>query len=81
MNRETAVEWLADKILAPYANINEKEERIVLTPTLLKEVLEKAKEIERNQIVDAWMDGVEGVCRRIAGETYYNRIYKGGNNE
>lgn len=33
--------------------------------------------IEREQIIDAWMDGVEGVLHKIAAEKYYNETYGG----
>ena len=34
--------------------------------------------LEKEQIVDAWMDGMEGILHKIAAEKYYNETY-GGN--
>ena len=67
MSKQTAIEWLVEQVNADCLNST------FIRPELIKE----AKEIERNQIVDAWMDGVEGVCRRIAGEKYYIKAHGG----
>ena len=34
--------------------------------------------LEKEQIVDAWMDGMEGILHKIAAEKYYKQTY-GGN--
>jgi len=39
---------------------------------------EQAKEMEKEQIINAWMDGMEGILHKIAAEKYYNETY-GGN--
>ena len=39
---------------------------------------EQAKEMEKEQIINAWMDGMEGILHKIAAEQYYNETY-GGN--
>ena len=31
--------------------------------------------LEKEQIVDAWMDGMEGILHKIAAEKYYNETY------
>jgi len=33
--------------------------------------------LEKEQIVDAWMDGMEGILHKIAAEKYYNETYGG----
>lgn len=38
-------------------------------------LLEQAKEMEKKQIIDAWMDGMEGILHKIAAEKYYNETY------
>jgi hypothetical protein len=60
MSKQTAVEWLVEQIIAPYANIEKKETLFVLTPTMSKELFEKAKEKELSQIADASMHSLEG---------------------
>jgi hypothetical protein len=59
MSKQTAVEWLVEQIIAPYANIEKKETLFVLTPTMSKELFEKAKEKELSQIADASMHSLE----------------------
>jgi hypothetical protein len=76
MKKQTAVEWLGYELNTKlFYNI---------TPELWEQVnaiFEQAKAMEREQIEDAWMDGVEGVLHKIAAEKYYNETYKGGANE
>ena len=73
MKKQTAVEWLGYELNTKlFYNI---------TPELWEQVnaiFEQAKAMEREQIEDAWMDGVEGVLHKIAAEKYYNETYKGG---
>ena len=42
------------------------------------EAIDKAEELlelEKKQITDAWMDGMEGILHEIAAEQYYNKTY------
>jgi len=42
------------------------------------EAIDKAAElleVEKQQIKDAWMDGMEGILHEIAAEQYYNETY------
>ena len=42
------------------------------------EAIDKAEEmleLEKQQIKDAWMDGMEGILHEIAAEQYYNETY------
>ena len=72
MKKQTAVEWLGYELNTKlFYNI---------TPELWEQVnaiFEQAKAMEREQIEDAWMDGVEGVLHKIAAEKYYNETYRG----
>jgi hypothetical protein len=65
MNKQTAVEWLYERFLfAGYA-----------VPAEWKE---KAKEMEKQQIINANRDGVDMVVDNknfITGEQYYNETY------
>lgn len=42
------------------------------------EEIKKFKEMEKEQIINAWMDGMEGILHKIAAEKYYEQTY-GGN--
>jgi hypothetical protein len=61
--KQTAVEWLYEKIL--------------LTPLDIREInkcLEQAKEMEKEQIMNAWYDGWIEVGDN--SEHYYNETFK-----
>ena len=63
MSKQTAVEWL----------IEEMHKNIVFIPVPMQE---KAKEMEKEQITEAFEDGNEHgfICK--TGEEYYNETYK-----
>ena len=64
--KQTAVEWLYEKIL--------------LTPLDIREInkcLKQAKEMEKQQIIDAWNDGYrEFYDGSSTPEEYYNQTFK-----
>ena len=65
MAKQTAVEWLVDYIKNlekyPYKTIQELEEQ--------------AKQMEKGQIINAWM-ATDNELQRLAAEQYYNETYK-----
>ena len=65
-NKMTAVEWVFDKMLDIAAGNSS------LTT---QEILEKGREMEREQIIDAYD---EGYILLVNAEQYYNSTYKGG---
>ena len=69
MNKQTAVEWLAEQMMHPQNH---------------NPYIEQALAMEREQIIDAVSKGFdnceEGKVRWL-GEEYYNETYKGGDNE
>jgi HEPN domain-containing protein len=74
MKNKSAVEWLEKELKKiPFANP--------------KEVFEQAKEMEKQQIIDAWENGYEhGACvnedeAKYHGIQYYNETFKNKNNE
>ena len=64
---QTAVNWLIDQI-------SSKENQEKLTGREWLEVVERAKEVEKEQIIDAWEDGKDSFSTRNA-EQYYNETY------
>ena len=64
---QTAVNWLIDQI-------SSKENQEKLTGREWLEVVEKAKKMEKEQIMDAWDDGKDSFSTRNA-EQYYNETY------
>jgi HEPN domain-containing protein len=79
MKKQTAVEWLKDT-LESFGNKHE----LLMSWNTLDELIEQAKEMEKEQIVDAYVecwkanmpDGYE--CKKSA-EEYYNETYGGHN--
>jgi hypothetical protein len=74
--KQTAVEWLWDEIdsIIPYQNIK--------TSQLFRDALIKAKEMEKQQIIEAYRSGVEDEryddeCDNIRlNGKYYNETYE-----
>jgi len=66
MSKQTAVEWLAshlnvDPFISTYVN---------------PEMINRALEIEKQQIKDAWNNGVLAETFEMQFEQYYDHIYK-----
>ena len=62
---KTAVEWLFEQIL--------------LTPLDIRSInkcLEQAKEMEKEQIMDAWFNGTTNWDSESSSEQYYNETFK-----
>ena len=62
MNKETAVEFLLDNM--HYS-----------TSTKWQDIIEQAKKMEEEQIIEAWEDGQNSFSSRNA-EQYYNETFK-----
>jgi hypothetical protein len=63
---KTAVEWLINEIDMQYPDINVKRKEWMI---------DKAKEMEKEQIGDAW-DSAYGGDSYYSGESYYNETFK-----
>ena len=68
MKQKTAVEWLLDELIL----CNE----LILKGENYK-LMEQAKSIEKEQILNAWCDGLDKVnpLQKITAEKYYNKTY------
>lgn len=62
MGKQTAVEWLIDKIYFKQVEVN-------------RELLNQALEMEKQQIIDAWEDGQHSFSSRNA-EQYYKETFE-----
>ena len=63
--KQTAVDWIVSKLSITFQ-------------TMYSEEIEQAKEIEKEQIINANRDGVDMVVNKenfITGEQYYNETY------
>jgi hypothetical protein len=73
MSKQTAVEWMIDKM------INKQNGTFDGFPVLsLDEIFEQAKEMEKEQIMEAYNEGnkYNGWALKHESEKYYNETYK-----
>jgi hypothetical protein len=63
--KQSAIEWLVDVLT----------KNGFIAPILVKEEIEQAKEMEKQQIIDAYETG-DKYKFEIAGEQYYNETFK-----
>jgi hypothetical protein len=70
--KQTAVEWLVEQL-------NEKIDFIPLDKwDMIRDIIQQAKAMEKEQIMDANRDGVDMVLYKkdfISGEQYYNETF------
>ena len=68
MKKQTAVEWLAEQINMPDTG---------LSSYYFKQIVKQAKKLEKQQIMDANVAGVNcGLYGYKNSEEYYNKTYK-----
>ena len=69
MSKLTSVEWLWQQIddTIPFINLEISQ--------VFNGLLNSAKEMHKQEIKDAWMDGMEGILHKIAAEKYYNETF------
>ena len=72
MSKETAVEWLHMKLDVYFELFPSEWQK-------LNQIIEEAKAMEKEQIIDARQDGVDVVFKgySISNEEYYNERYGG----
>jgi hypothetical protein len=73
MKKQTAVEWLEEQIKDIFyvAQASEMTKKF-------KSVYEQAKQMEKEEILDAWTDGYScGMYQEGLGIDYYNETYLG----
>ena len=78
MAQKTAVEWLVEQLKEyDFADIKDNEYYIIKIPTwILKEKEIQAKAMEKEQIKDAWFDGVTNWDSEKEVEDYINETFK-----
>ena len=75
MSKQTTVEWLKEQ-LEEYGSSS----HLSLDWSTFDELVDQAKAMEREQIIDAWI-ATDNELQRMSAEQYYNETFKGGNNE
>jgi len=75
--KQTAVEWLVEEL-----SLKSKALKIMLNAH--KEIVEQAKAMEKEQIIEAWnirakIDGVLTYTDNRTAEQYYNETYESNN--
>jgi hypothetical protein len=68
----TAVEWLYQEITKK--SVNDQSHNVI-------GILNQAKELEKQEIIDAWYDGEAHWDSGKNGNEYYKETYGGQNNE
>ena len=72
----TAVEWLIEQISSSKYFYNLMEEIESRSTTVQPNaILQQAKEMEKQQIINAWI-ATDNELQRIAAEQYYNETFK-----
>ena len=64
MKKQTAVEFLVEQL----------EVEIILTDKNVENVIKQAKEIEKQQIIEAWI-AEDNPLQRLRAEQYYNETF------
>jgi hypothetical protein len=73
----TAVEWYSKEHLILLVKLENKEISIGEYVVKHSELLEQAKQMEKEQIIEAHLDGQSLVsCKDEYAEQYYNQTYK-----
>jgi len=85
MSKQTSVEWLVEQLTkVDYGCINKTflQNNKSLAGRKLRELLDQAKAMEKEQIRDSFFKGFlrDLGNRDEDAERYYNETYKGGNN-
>jgi hypothetical protein len=82
-NNKLAVEWLAKSYVDLLTKLNNEEISLKEFEIQYIELLEQAKEMEKERIIKAYNEdlygGLSGHRKFNDGEDYYNETYGGGN--
>jgi len=70
MSKQTSVDFLLEEFSAILGKVN----FTTMQGLLLKDAIEKAKEMEKEQIIEA--HGAKQYHKTVNGEQYYNETYK-----
>jgi hypothetical protein len=78
MEKQTAVEWFSDNVWKLKSKLENKEITLNKFCSLYFELYEQAKEMEKEQITDAFKEGnlYHGWALKHEPEKYYNETYK-----
>jgi hypothetical protein len=69
---KTAVEWLINEITLKKLGDN----KLFLNPMVLGNIVKQALEMEKQQIIDAYISGYSAPENLGYSEQYYNQTYK-----
>jgi len=76
--KQTAVEWLANRIIELEERLRQKEININDFFELKDELVEQALEMEKEQLIETWKHGnlPTFLGKTLTAEEYYNKTYK-----
>ena len=75
MKQQTAVEWLINE-LSKTRDYQRVINEINQKSTSVRDIIAEAKEMEKEQIMDAWNLGRRDIDYFANGEQYYKEIYE-----
>ena len=68
--QQSAVEWLLQKLFETNNNTNDAKKMDI------NKIINQAKEMEKQQIIDAYVEGSISLTSKIEAEQYYNEKFK-----
>ena len=74
--KQTAVQWLANELNQIKSSSTDMNGTIKFLETEFKELFEQAKEMEKQQIIDAYDENENYMCDGTEAEQYYNGKFK-----
>lgn len=80
MSKQSSIDWFHREILKLNVRMENKELMIGEFVVKYGYLLAKAREMHRQEIVDAWLDGVGNWDNEKQPDDYYNKTF-GGSNE
>jgi|APGre2960657404_1045060.scaffolds.fasta_scaffold35290_2 hypothetical protein len=72
--KKTAVEWLFEQLCSEKLSWNKDSNGKLFIDRITSDIFQQAKEMERDQIVEAFGDGAMDTLK--LGKEYYNYLYK-----
>ena len=73
--KQTAVEFLYEAIDNELIDFLESRIDLNELSVAMLKAKQKAVKMEKDQIMDAWMDGMEGILHEMAAANYYQQTY------
>ena len=78
-NNQSSVEWIIKQLIFKTEFENLPNQYVLMSDKNIDNIIEQAKEMEKQQIIDAWSNGFDEDDRATSNPfKYYNETYGGG---